>query len=299
MAVLTPSIRADYDLCAGLNRSVLEYSPPSVEHHIVVPRRDLARFDHLSGPRTRVHSEAGFLPRSFVRLPLGNATVNLGRPFPPVRGWILQQIVKLAAAASLDADVVVLVDSDIEFIRPFTAETFLRNGVVRFYRQPGEVDERLPRHVVWHRTARALLGLPPAAPPYPDYVSSLLAWDPRIVRSMLSRVAQATGCAWPTAVARELHFSEWTLYGVFVENVLDGTAKAFASNDALCLTYWDEVPLDERGAIDYASRLRPTDIAAMISAKSNTPMAVRRTAFDRLRAVTSGIGRPGEGAGHP
>ena len=114
--------------------------------------------------------------------------INLGRPFPPVRGWILQQVIKLAAVAACEEDVVLLVDSDIEFLRPFTAETFVRNGVVRFYRKPDEIDERLPRHMIWHRVARALLGLPPAEPPYTDYISSLLAWDPAIVRRMLERV---------------------------------------------------------------------------------------------------------------
>jgi hypothetical protein len=103
--------------------------------------------------------------------------VNLRRPFPSVRSWILQQVLKLAAAAASEDDVVLLVDSDIEFVRPFTPETFIRDGVVLFYRKPNGINERLPRHVIWQRAVRTLLGLPPAEPPYADYISSLLAWD--------------------------------------------------------------------------------------------------------------------------
>ena len=199
MAVVTPSFAPDFPLCAALNRSVLDNTPDTILHHIIVPRRDLDLFGQLAGPRTRIRCEAEFLPRSFLRVPFSKLTMNAVRPFPPVRGWILQQVVKLAAVAASEDDVVLLVDSDIEFVRPFTDATFVRNGVVRFYRKPAALDARLPRHVIWHRVAREMLGLPSAEPPYPDYISSLLAWNPAIVRQMLARVAAMTGRPWTTA----------------------------------------------------------------------------------------------------
>jgi hypothetical protein len=288
MAVITPSIAKDYELCAALNRSVLEHSDPSVEHHIIVPRRDVEVFTRLAGRRTLVQCELDFLPRSFVPVPLKkNITINLSRPFPPIRGWILQQVVKLAAVAASDADVIVLVDSDIEFLRPFSSATFLQRDVVRFYRKPDQIDGRLPRHVLWHRAARELLGLPAAEPPYPDYVSSLLAWNPAIVRQMLARVAATGGRLWTTMIASQLHFSEWTLYGVFVDQLLGAPAKSFESEDPLCLAYWADTPLTQHGAVDFVAGLRSTDIAAMISAKSHTPAADRRAAFAALRAATT------------
>ena len=288
MAVITPSYAPDFELCARLHQSVLDYSPDSVRHHIIVPRQDLRLFGRLAGSRTHVHCESDLLPRSFVPVPFGKFTINLRRPFPPVRGWILQQVVKLAAAAASKDDVVLLVDSDIEFLRPFATETFVRNGVVRFYRKPNEIDERRPRHMIWHRVARALLGLPPAEPPYTDYISSLLAWDPAIVRRMLARVTATTGRPWTSAIAGQLHFSEWTLYGMFVDEVI-GAPNSFASDDPLCLAYWDEMPLDRDGAVDFLRGVRPTDVAAMISAKSRTPLAVRRAAFaDHRAARTAG-----------
>ena len=244
MSVITPSFAPDFELCADLNRSVLKYLPSSVHHHIIVPRSDLKLFAQLAGATTHIRCEADLLPASFVHVPFSKLTVNLGRPFPPVRGWILQQIVKLAAVAASDDDMVLLVDSDIEFIRPFAVETFVRNGVVRFYRKPDEIDERLPRHMIWHRVARALLGLPPAEPPYTDFISSLLAWDPVIVRRLLAQVAATTGQQWATAIAGQLHFSEWTLYGVFVDNIIGAPAKSFASDDPLCLAYWGKTPLN-------------------------------------------------------
>jgi hypothetical protein len=285
LAVLTPSYAPDFELCFDLHRSVLAYAPEAVHHHIVVPRRDLGLFGQLRGPRTHVHCEAEFLPRSFLPLPGAKFSVNLRRPFPPLRGWILQQVLKLAAASMLDADVVVLVDSDIEFIRPFTPATFAQAGVVRFYRKPDEIDERLPRHLTWHRVARQLLGLPPAEPPYPDYVSSLLAWDPAILRELLARVESVTRRPWQTAVGSQLHFSEWTLYGVFVEEVLGTPANSFASQDTRCHSYWDETPLGDETIVGFLDRIQPDDVAVMISAKSRTPLDVRRRALRALSAA--------------
>jgi hypothetical protein len=287
LAVITPSFAPDFELCLDLHRSVMDYAPDGVHHHIIVPRRDLALFGRLADSRTHIHCEAEFLPRSFVALPFNSFTVNLYRPFPPVRGWILQQVLKLAAAAAFEDDVVILVDSDIEFVRAFTPDTFIRDGVVRFYRKPHAIDDRLPRHMIWQKGARILLGLPPIGPPYNDYISSLLAWDPAIVRRMLSRVTATSGLPWPSAIARQLHFSEWTLYGVFVDEVIGTPGSAFSSDDPLCVGYWDEIPLNLDDSVRFLSGVRPTDVAVMISAKSRTPLAVRRAAFARYRAAAA------------
>jgi hypothetical protein len=288
LAVITKSFSPDFELCADLHRSVLAYSPDSVHHHIIVPRRDLKLFGPLAGPRTRIRCDADFLPRSFVAAPFGNWSVNLVRPLPPVRGWILQQVIKLAAAAAAEDDVVLVVDSDVEFVRSFAPETFVRDGVVRFYRQPEKVDAHLPGHVIWQRAARALLGLPTRAPPYADYIASMLAVDPAFVRQMLSRVAATSGVPWQTAIARQVHFSEWTLYGVFVEEMIGAAGASFCSDDPLCHGYWDEIPLNLDESVRFLAGVRPTDVAAMISAKSRTPLAVRRAAFARHRAAGAG-----------
>ena len=285
MAVITKSFAPDFELCAALNRSMLENSPETIHHHIIVPRPDLKLFDRLAGPRTHIRCEADLLPRTFVPVPFSNITVNLGRPFPPVRGWIKQQVVKLAAVAASEDDVVLVADSDVEFFRPFKAEMFVRNGTVRFFCKPNQIDKQLTRHMIWHRVARELLGLPPAEPPYADYISSPLAWDPVIVRRMLARVTAITASPWPSAIAGQLHFSECVLYGVFVDGVIGAPANSFASDDPLCLLYWEPIPLNLDSAAQFIRGVRPTDIAAVIQSKSRTPLAVRQAAFAALRAA--------------
>jgi hypothetical protein len=285
MAVITKSFAPDFELCVALNRSLLDNAPDTVQHHIIVPRSDLKQFGRLTGPRTHVRCDADLLPRTFVPVPFSNITVNLFRPFPPVRGWIQQQVIKLAAVAASEDDVALIADSDVEFVRQFSAGMFIRDGKVRFFRKPNQIDKQLPRHMTWHRVARVLLGLPPAEPPYADYISSLIAWDPMIVRRMLARVEATTGRPWPTAIAGQIDFSECVLYGVFVDSVSGAAANSFASDDPLCLLHWEHAPLSLDGAADFIRGARPTDIAAMIPSKSRTPMEVREAAFAALRTA--------------
>ena len=79
LAVITKSYAPDFELCAALNRSVLDNSSDTVRHQIVVPRSDLNLFGRLAGPRTDIRCEADFLPRTFLSVPFSNITINLGR----------------------------------------------------------------------------------------------------------------------------------------------------------------------------------------------------------------------------
>ena len=54
MAVMTKSFAPDFELCAALNRSVLDNTPDAIHHHIIVPRSDLKLFDRLAVSPRRV-----------------------------------------------------------------------------------------------------------------------------------------------------------------------------------------------------------------------------------------------------
>lgn len=280
VAVITPSYAPDFELCRDLNRSVLEWTPPDVDHHVIVPARDRELFGRLRGPRTEVWTVDEFVPSRMLPVPRMNMWLNVRRPYPPVRGWVMQQVVKLRAAAELGADVLVLADSDVVFVRPVTWDTFQKDGRVRFYRSDGAVDKGLPRHLMWHDVARRLLGLPQAGPPpLPDYVSALNVWDRRVVLALRDRIERVTGRSWLDAIASQLHVSEFILYGVFVDGVLGTSAEVFAADSMLCHSYWETAPLAPAAAAGFVRGLSPEDVAVMISAKSGTPVEVRREAF--------------------
>jgi Family of unknown function (DUF6492) len=284
MVVVTPTYAPDLDLFADLHASVLRCFPEDVSHLVIVTQPDVAPFRRFAGPRCEVLSVGDVLPGSVRALPFTKLWVNLRRPLPPLRGWILQQLVKLAVAAQVGERVVVTADSDIVFIRPVTEETFAPGGQVKLFRLDDGVDSSLSRHVRWHAVSRSLLGLPASPPPpLPDYVTALNSWDRVVVRRMLARVEEVTGRGWLAAVGKELHFSECMLYGVYADEV-EQAKGLVTTGDSQCHTYWGSDPLTVEGAAEMISSAGTGDVAYMISAKSHTPLEVRRAAHARVFA---------------
>ena len=128
-----------------------------------------------------------------------------------------------------------------------------------------------------------LLGLPGvAAPPLPDYISPISVWDPVVVRSLLTHIADSTGRNWVDAVASQLHVSEFVVYGVFVDHVLGGTVPR---DRALCHNYYERVPLSPADAAAFADQMPPNALGVMISSHSRTHHEVRRETFRRCRHI--------------
>jgi hypothetical protein len=284
-AVLTPSYAPDFRLCRELNRSVLEWTAPDVDHHLVVPRWDRELFEPLRGPRTHLWTVEELLPRRMLPAKIFNAWLDPRRPYPPVRGWVMQQIVKFAAVTKLDTELLVLADSDVVLVRPVTIDTLRRGELVRFYRSDGAVDEQLPRHLRWHEAAHRLLGLLPAGPPpLPDYVSAFNVWDRRVVLALRDRIEDVNGRPWLDAIASQLHISEFILYGVFVDGVLGASAKVIPADSMLCNSHWGPEPMAHASVPDFVRALQPDDVAVMISSQSDTEPDVRRLALSGVRA---------------
>jgi hypothetical protein len=300
IAIVTPTFAPDYEVCADLHKSMLRFTDNSVVHYLIVNPADVELFKSLRGPRCVVLAANEFLPKRMIWVPpwvnhvvrfawrnrpsANLVVLNPIRPFPPVRGWIIQQILKFAAATRLDADILLLVDSDVRFVRPITFDTLVQNGRLREYRRDATVSEHLPGHVAWHKTARELLGLPTPKLPLPDYVTSLNVWDRRVVLALLERIERVTRQHWIDVLGGQLSFSEHILYGVFVDEVLGPSANTFVTSSSLCHSYWDTSPLDEASAAMFLRGLSADDVAILIQSKSGTPLEIRRSAFARFMA---------------
>jgi hypothetical protein len=286
LAVLTPSFAGDAEIFADLHRSVLEFTPDDTVHHVFVPERDKHLFARFEGPRCKLITSRELLPARYVRIGKGDSYVNLRTPWPPVRRWVMQQAIKLAAAAQMDADVVVVADSDVVLVRPITADRFRVGDQRLLFRTDDGVHADMDRHVIWHRVSRELLGLPPESRlPLPDYVSSFNFWDPAAVRAMLARITEATGRDWLDAFTSQLHISEFMLYGVYIDEVQHASGPKPPGDTTICLNTWQRTPLGLEDALAFAETLQPESVAMMISAKSNTPVDIRRAAIERCAEI--------------
>jgi hypothetical protein len=287
LAVITPSYGPDAELFADLHRSVLEHTSDDTVHHVIVPAAHKAAFLKHRSRRCRIWTHPELLPRRYVRLPLpGGVWVNPLRPWPPVRGWVMQQAVKIIAAATIEADAVLIADSDVVLVRPIGVERFTTGGQLCLYREADAVSEKLERHVLWHQVARELLGLPKAqTPPLPDYVTPLNFWDPAVVRAMQDRISETTGQNWLEAFTSQLHISEFIVYGVFVDEALHASKPLPPADTTICHNNWSRRPLDHAEAIAFADAMDPNAVAMMISSHSHTPREIRLAAARRCSAA--------------
>jgi hypothetical protein len=292
LAVLTPSYAPDFASFEMLHRSVVAFTDPEVVHHAIVPDEDVELFRRIDSSRLIVIGYREILPASFVStawfaravahipgLPRGLRfiAINRERPWPPLRGWLLQQIVKLSVAMRVEADLLLLVDSDMQIIAPIQESAFLSpDGSVRFYTRPGAITVSMTRHVRWHDVARELIGVAPdSGPPYDDPIAGLVAWDPTIVARCIRRISEVGTRSWESTIARQWDFSEYVLYGEYLAEFGTASQRSFVSDRTLCLNYWETVPLTFDSAAEFIEGRRPDDLSMRIQSTSGTPDDVR------------------------
>ena len=267
---------------------------PSIEHWIVVPHDDQSLFRPLHNHRRRILSHRDLLP-GWVKVPmpgpvwrrrlgLPRRDVFLTRFSLPVRGWIMQQVLKLATALASDADIAIHADSDNSFIRPLRLDDFVRGEKVRLFREPDRVD--LDTHDRWHAVANQLFGLPTGTPHAGDYIDPLVSWRRSVVQQMVDRLQHLSGAPWQTTLARTPHFAEYILYGVFAETVLGlEAAGLFVDTRSLCHVQWTGTLQNAAEERAFLAAIRPHHIACQLQSTIDVSPEGRRRLYDAVCAV--------------
>ena len=112
-----------------------------------------------------------------------------------MRGWLVQQLVKLAIASVAEEDVLVHADSDVVLMRPFQELAVTDAGGSRpAVRMPGS-DRREPcraRSLASNgRNSCSASGLVPM--PLPDYVGGLIPWKRQNAVALLEEIEDPLG----------------------------------------------------------------------------------------------------------
>lgn len=290
--ILTKSYRGDYEVCRLMCASVDRFVPAEIAHRLVVPHADMTLFSPLATQRREIVAEEDLLPGWFRSLPLPGPRwrrlLRLPRrdvyvtPFSlPVRGWIAQQIMKIAGAAASRADIVVHVDSDCAFIRPFSTQAVYRDGRVRLYRDPVPVG--LETHTRWQRNAGRLLGLPDAAFYGGEYIDQFVVWKTSVVRGLTARIEEISGRNWIATLARTRHFAEYVLYGVYADRVLGFDAAGLSPESfSLCHSRWEEGFAGEAGVQAFVEAVEPHHLICLIQSTIGESLAQREAIFARI-----------------
>jgi Family of unknown function (DUF6492) len=275
-AIVTPTHLPDLARCELLAES-LDRSAPDVPHYLIVDRRDRSAFNHLhSGRRQLIESEALVRNRMW-RMP-GRKGFWLSLNAPPVRGWIMQQILKIASIEAIPEQTLVFCDSDTAFFRHFDRDDLLIDGKIGLIDVPFVNDDT--RH--WTAVARRLLGLSPYDGGYRTHVGNMICWNRETVKAMQRRIESSTGMSWKVALARTVNFSEYMIYGVFVREILGYDAVDHApSTVPLVKASWG-VELTNSSAIDaFFADFDPRTVAVMVHSKDGIHPSLYRHHLER------------------
>lgn len=279
-SLITPSYAPDFERCRLLCESVDRFARGAT-HYVVVDRRDERQFAPLRSHSREVMSVESILPPWIFRVP-GAKRWWMSLRTRPLRNWVLQQLVKLSMSDVVQTDVMVYVDSDVTFVRPFGIERFMQGDRLRLNR----VDFQSPQHAEWLCVAADLLGTDPAAVPAVNYVASLVPWRRRNLQRLHEHLAGRSGRQWIEAVAARKTFSEYMIYGLFVEQVMGFDEAGHVPMDSPVLHLsWGHDLTQPAGVDRYLDELGPKHIGLMIHSKDAIPLAHYA---QKVRAIWNG-----------
>jgi hypothetical protein len=290
VALLTPTYERDLPLCALLCESVDRHARSFSKHYLLVPDSDLALFSRFEGPQRTILPASQFLPRWLRPLP---AIIRRQRRqhwwsfrARPVSGWHIQQILKIAAAAALPHSRFCILDSDVVLFRDFDLARFRFPEVLPLHMVPNGVTPDHVRHARWIETTHRLLGLPVPSIPAADFIGHIIFWDQLAIRGMIRKIERTTGLDWIEALCRTREFSEYLLYGYFVQSEAPLRSMHEPAARTGCISYWDEYKLDKAALTRLLGAATADDFAFSATSFSETPPATIREVIDLQRGQT-------------
>jgi uncharacterized protein DUF6492 len=284
VVLLTPTYGRDLALCTLLCESVDRHVTSFAKHYLLVPDCDLPLFAHFESERRSVIPASQFLP-GWLR-PLPRIIQRKRRQFwwslraKPVSGWHVQQVLKIAATISLPYQRYCILDSDVVFFRDFDLSRFEHPNPIPLLKMPDEVIASQPRHSRWVETSHQLLGFPVPALPAPDFIGHIIFWDRDTTRAMVAKIEAITGKGWIEALCRTREFSEYMLYGYFVQNDARSALRHTLTTSTPCVSYWDQPKLSRDELNQLLRRADKDDVAFSVASFSGTPVATIRAAIE-------------------
>ncbi len=271
--IVTPSYAPDFARCQTLCWSIDKFVAPDINHYIVVDRQDYQLFSQLAGPRRKIITKESILPWWIKRVPfLNKKNLWLSYKTLPLRGWLVQQIIKLSAARYTTEETIVFVDSDVIFVRPFDLNSFVKEGQVRLFKVDNGNVENIKNAANWDRATNHLIGLSDVEHPH-NYVGQIITWKRDNLLKLYQHIEDSTGKNWLTALCGSLHLSEYHLYGNFIDCILQERSGHFYDDSHICHQYWDDVSMSKEQLQAFFAEIPPTCIAVMLSAKADMTLS--------------------------
>ena len=220
--IVTPTYHLDYEQFKLMCESMDHFVEGNWHHYVVVSNADYEMFAPFNGPHRTVIENTKILP-PWLRYIGKLGRVRSGSFYfswrtGPVFGWHIQQIVKLSMASFVKEDLMMLVDSDLFFIKPFKLNSLIKNGRLPFTKSPTSYHDRKQQAPAFLERAKKTLGLPDSTPSY-DYANNIVFWRRQTAIELCDFIAKKHGKHWIAALSGFHAISEGSLYGLFVDYV--------------------------------------------------------------------------------
>jgi hypothetical protein len=275
VALLTASYAKDIERFSLLSESIDTWLTGYTKHYVLVNDEDVPLFARFASDKRVIVPASRYLPKWLWALPpalqfISRRRVWLSLLSSPVHGWHIQQILKIAGVLNASEQRVCILDSDNLFFREFDVGAYAGGEKTPLFVTRGEIDAEHPLHVLWLSTIDQMLGIKHRSFPADDYVGNALVWDRDTVRAMTAAIKSATGLNWVLALCRKKKFSEYLLYGNFVENSPDHLARHRVTEDSIAVSHWDDTRLDRAAIEAMMESALPGQVALCIQSYSST-----------------------------
>lgn len=290
VAIVTCSMARDAELFALLARSVDDHVDSAIPHRVVVPGADLPLFRRFATPRREIIAQEDVLPVSVWKAPRALRHLAVLKPgfrrpvyltsrFEVVRGWMLQQLLKIDMTRQSPEAAVMHVDSDVAFFRGLTPGMAFDGDRVRYFRVEGETAN--PMHEAWVRSSCAFLGLDAPAGHKAHYIENCVLWSRDVAGAMAARIEEAQGKPLHRAIFAAASMSEYYVYGLFADLIGDG-GKLTPEGVSFCNSFWPRTEDAQPDLEDFARRLEPKHRAIAVQSTNPIPLTAREQLYARV-----------------
>lgn len=283
LVMLTCSMVRDLDLFALLADSVDRHVDERVRHVVIVPGQQTGAFRHFESVRRTVVAQEDVLPFAIWKTPdtlehLAFLNTGFRRPIyfdrrlRAVRGWMLQQLVKLQFSRQASETAVMHCDSDMAFVRAMPLMHAFPTGKPLFFRV--HPKKLVGDHLRWLETAASLVGADLPAGYVRNYVENGIVWGTAQARAMAERIETVNSMPLHEVLLAQSTISEYYLYGLFLE-LVDGTESVSPVDFPICRSLWNLKDGETIKIDEVASRMRPLHTAVAIQSTVNFPLESR------------------------
>jgi hypothetical protein len=287
-AFITPSYAGDLERFRLQCESMDKMAQGDWRHYVLISDQDISLFKGFESEKRIIIPDSVLLPswlKSF-RKPFNKTgrklwfKAGLGRPVWPMSGWHVQQLRKMLVSRHINEPYLIMVDSDSFFVRLFGIEHFLIDEKLRLYRKNNAIVDSsgFAKHHEWVKQSAQILRLEPEPLPAHDYIANLVTWRRDYVLQMLDHIENLSGRDFVSTMGEYRTFSEYQIYGSFVERILENQQQPCDSHE-LTQTHWGEAALREKGIEKFMADLREDQIAIGVQSFTETSIDLLREAY--------------------